>query len=112
MKESAEICKEMDLNIEQLVNLLAVPLQAVPLDYQYSEALEYFCNSYMNGRVHTLQEAITTYDTYLHRRKMEHAQEVIHDDQTMILEGIHDQQRKLDRLQDIIKRVKSKVDWL
>lgn len=112
LKESAEICKEMDLNIEQLVNLLAVPLQAVPLDYQYSEALEYFCNSYMNGRVHTLQEAITTYDTYLHRRKMEHAQEVIHDDQTMILEGIHDQQRKLDRLQDIIKRVKSKVDWL
>ena len=112
LKESAEICEEMDLNIGLLVNLLAVPLQAVPPDYQYSEALEYFCNSYMNGRVHTLQEAVTTYDIYLHRRKMEHAQEVIHNDQAMILEEIHNQQKKLDRLQDTITRVKSKVDWL
>lgn len=112
LKESTKICAEMDLNIEQLINVLAVPLQTVPPDYQYSEALEYFCNSYMNGRVHTLQEAITAYDTYLHRRKMEHAQEVIHNDQTMILEEIHAQQRKLDGIQDAVKRVKNKVDWL
>ena len=112
LKESAEIIEEMNLSIELLVNELEIPLQAVPSDYQYSEALEYFCNSYMNGRVQTLQEAITAYDTYLHRRKMEHAQEVIHNDQTMILEEIHDQQRKLDNLHDAVKRVKNKVDWL
>lgn len=112
IKESAEICEEMDLHIDQLVQILSIPLQMVPSDYQYSEALEYFCNCYINGRAYTLQEAIAAYDTYLHRKKLEHAQEVIHDNQTKILNEIHDQQDKLDRLQDTIRHVKDRVDWL
>lgn len=112
LKECDEICEEMDLNIEQLIQILSVPVQMVPSDYQYSEALEYFCNSYINGRANSLQEAIAAYDTYLHRKKMEHAQEVIHDEQTKIMNEIHDQQQQLDRMQDSIRRVKNRVDWL
>jgi len=112
VKECAEICEEMDLNIEQLIQILSIPMQMVPSDYQYSDALEYFCNSYINGRVHTLQEAIAAYDTYLHRKKMEHAQEVIHEDQAKIMKEMKEQQDKLDRMQDSIRRVKNRVDWL
>ena len=112
LKESIIICESMEQKIDQLVDELIIPLQVVPQDYRYSDALEYFCNSYFNGRARTLQEAIAAYDTYLHRKKMEHAQEVIHNDQTMILEEIRDQKDKIDRLQDTIKRVKDNVDWL
>ena len=112
IKESSEICDRMDINIKQLIQAIDIPIQMVPPDYQYSDAIEYFCNCYINGRVHTLQEAIDAYDTYLHRRKMEHAQEVIHNDQEQILKEIHEQQEKLDRMQDTIRRVKNKVDWL
>lgn len=112
IKECAKIFEEMDFKIEQLTQIIAIPIQMVPLDYQYSEAIEYFCNSYINGRVQTLQEAMDAYETYLHRKKMEHAQEVIHNDQAKILKELNDQKDKLDRLQDTIKRVKNRVDWL
>lgn len=112
LKVDKKLCKELELKIEELDRLLEIPRQNVPSNYQYSEALEYFCNCYINGRAYTQQEAIAAYDTYLHRRKMEHAQEVIHNDQEQILKEIHEQQDKLDRMQDTIRRVKNKVDWL
>lgn len=112
LKEDGKFCEEIDQKIEELVRHIGIPLQNVPSDYQYSEALEYFCNCYINGRANTLQEAIAAYDTYLHRRKMEHAQEVIHNDQTKILNELHEQQEKMDRMQECLRRVKNKIDWL
>lgn len=112
LKEDLKLCQELEPIIAELNEVLALPLCHVPRNYQTSEALEYFCNCYINGQAYTVQEAIAAYDTYLHRRKMEHAQEVIHNDQTKILNELHDQRDKLDRMQDSIRRVKNRVDWL
>lgn len=112
LQEDTELCKELDIQIASLSDLIILPLQHVPYDYRYSEALEHFCNSYMNGKASTLKEAIDIYDTYQHRRKMEHAQEVIHADQTRIYEEIQQQKIQLNDLEDSIRRVKNKVDWL
>ena len=70
-----------------------------------------FC-FYVNGRANTLKEAIDAYDTYQHRRKTEHDQEVLHADQAKIYEEIQQQNARLDDLQDSVRRVKNRVDWL
>ena len=112
LQENLERCKEMEGRIAALTDLLILPLEHVPYDYRYSEALEHFWNSYINGKANTLKEAIDIYETYQHRKKMEHAQEVLHADQTKIYEEIQQQNARLDDLQDSVRRVKNKVDWL
>lgn len=112
IREAKEIRNEAEKQIDILLEQLKIPLEYVPKDYRYSTALEYFYNSYINGRASTLKEAIDSFDTYLHRKKMEHSQEVLHQEHLEILRKIQYQSIQINTLNNSVDHIKNKVDWL
>lgn len=106
----AEIQEEMDF----LVDDLEMPLYFVPPDYRYSEAIMYFCNSYLNGKASSLKEAVILYDNFLHQQRMEQGQEEISYKQNKILDELNYQNQQLDSMQreiDDVRRTADSVYW-
>lgn len=107
-QEIVHLQDELDIRLDDL----SLPISFVPPNYRYSQALEYFCYCYANGKATTLQEAVNAYDTYLHQQRMEQGQQQILATQDIILQKIRYQNIELSQLNDSINRLHNKVDWL
>ncbi|MBQ7291313.1 MAG: hypothetical protein IJW76_06305 [Clostridia bacterium] len=108
VKTLEELKGKIDFSMEQL----SIPLNLVPPNYRHSAALIHFCNSYANRRASTVKEAIECYETDLHRKKVEDAQNIILQNQLEIAQQIQSQNDTINDLQQSVKKVKNKVDWL
>ena len=73
----------------------------VPPDYRTSEALEFFCNDFANGKVTNLKEAMKEYDLYCHRKSVEETQKKAASEQTRLLQ---EQNEILKNLKIRVKR--------
>lgn len=85
-KEFVDIEKE----VEEMEFIIDGPLTFVPPDYRTSDALEYFCRCYVNGKVSNLKEAIDRYDVYRHRQEMERVHNEISSQQIEILKNVEE----------------------
>lgn len=111
-KSCEKTLEELKDKIDFLMEQLSIPLNLVPPNYQHSTALIHFCNSYANGRASTVKEAIECYETDLHRKAVEDAQNAILQNQAEIAQQIQSQNDMINDLQQSVKKVKNKVDWL
>ncbi len=66
-----QVKSNSERNITCICRSLAQYIQYTPPQYRTSHALNYFYESYINSRVDNLREAITSYDTFLHRTNMQ-----------------------------------------
>lgn len=110
IEKNSVTLKDIQEEIDFIVDDLTLPLQFVPPDYCYSEALEYFCRSYANGKASTIKEAMILYDNYLHQQAMEQGQQEISHKQSKILDEIEYQNQRLDSIQSELNDVKSTAD--
>lgn len=111
-KSCEKTLEELKDKIDFLMEQLSIPLNLVPPNYRHSAALIHFCNSYANKRASTVKEAIECYETDLHRKKVEDAQNIILQNQAEIAQQIQSQNDTINDLQQSVKKVKNKVDWL
>ena len=103
--EVKEESASLKLQIDKMRSNLSEPLSFVPYNYQNSTALEHFCTSYGNGRVHTLQEAIEAFEIDMYRKNVEDNQKKIHNKQLEIMKEIEYQGIKIDSMRDIIDKI-------
>lgn len=110
IKNGNEELPQLDAQIEHALGELSEPLGYVPPDYRFSMAVEHFCQSYSNGKVSTLKEAVILFDNYVHQMKMEQGQQEILQSQRELLRKLDDQSAQLRSLERQVGKVKDKVD--
>lgn len=62
--------KTAQAEADNLLALFSNHLSFVPVSYRTSEALEFFCSAFINGKVSNVKEAEKEYDLYLYRNEM------------------------------------------
>lgn len=97
--------------IEKMLEQLTEPLTYVPPSYRYSEAIEYFYNSFCNKRADELKEAVNLYDTYVHRRSLEESQQVMIQNQVEMLKKIDYQTVQLKKMNSKLKDIEHAIWW-
>ena len=93
--------RELDKYISELEKEMDFAITFVPPDYRTSEALEFFCNDFANGKVTNLKEAMKEYDLYCHRKSVEETQKKAASEQTRLLQ---EQNEILKNLKIRVKR--------
>lgn len=111
IKSGKEELVELNQQIPIMIEQLSGPLSFVPLDYRYSEAIEYFFRSFCNQKAETLKEAVILYDNYVHQKKMESAQEFLVQQQILALKEIEYQNIQLNNIHSKLSDIDSRLFW-
>lgn len=103
----SELEKKIDCMVEQLSSCLSI----VPPDYRYSEAVEFFYNSYCNRKVSTIKEAVLLYDQYCHLQRMEENQKELIQTHNELLQNIQLQNMELSAMNSKLRSIEWNTFW-
>lgn len=73
LKKNEELYTEISEEIEQVSFQYNDAIAAIPRDYRYYYAVNFFENVLINGRADSMKEAINLYENHLHQMRMENA---------------------------------------
>lgn len=105
------LLEDLDDKIDIMAEQLSCYVSIIPPDYRYSEAVDFFYNSYCNCKVTTIREAVLLYDQYCHMKKIERTQEKIFQGQKEYLQEIQMQNIELSEMNSRLRSIEWNTFW-